>query len=99
MLRSSLNPLDLQNAVTGKTSSDNFSCVRYRIYAAVDSIESSRDTVLSLFDLSTTKTSHRMNNLMKRLTFTTFMNGTMDVIAGVSGMNFEEEFFKSANAF
>jgi hypothetical protein len=32
-----------------------------------------RDTVLSLFDLYTTKSSHRMNNAMRRLTFITLM--------------------------
>ena len=80
-------------------SLENFQLLNEHFESAVDSIESSRETVLSLFDLYTTKTSHRMNFLMKRLTFITILVGSMGVIAGVLGMNFEEEFFKNANAF
>lgn len=80
-------------------SFENFQMLNQHFESAVDSIESSRDTVLSLFDLYTTKTSHRMNNVIKRLTFITLMVGMMSVIAGILGMNFEEDFFKSANAF
>ncbi len=63
---------------------------------AVNGVESSRDTVLSLFDLYTTKSAHNMNNLMKRLTFTTLMVGGLGAIAGIFGMNFEVAFFQSA---
>ena len=80
-------------------SFENFKTLNSHFESAVESIESSRETVLSLFDLFTTKTSHQMNNLMKRLTFITLMVGGMGVVAGVLGMNFEEEFFKSSNAF
>lgn len=85
--------------IADSDSFENFKTLNQHFESAVDSIESSRDTVLSLFDLYTTKTSHRMNNTMKRLTFITLLVGGMGVIAGVLGMNFEEEFFKSANAF
>lgn len=85
--------------ISESDSFENFKILNEHFESAVDAIESSRETVLSLFDLYTTKTSHRMNNLMKRLTFITLMVGAMGVIAGVLGMNFEEEFFKSANAF
>ncbi len=63
---------------------------------AIDAIENSRDTVLSLFDLYTTRASHRMNTLMKRLTFITLMVGGLGAIAGVWGMNFEVSYFKAA---
>jgi magnesium/cobalt transport protein CorA len=63
---------------------------------AVDSIESSRDAVLSLFDLYTTKSSHNMNNLMKRLTFVTLVVGGLGAIAGIWGMNFEVQYFQLA---
>lgn len=65
----------------------------------IDAVESSRDSVLSLFDLYTTKTSHQMNYLIKRLTFITLMVGGMGVVAGIFGMNFEESFFKNSNGF
>lgn len=80
-------------------SFENFKTLNEHFESAVDSIESSRDTVLSLFDLYTTKTSHRINNTMKRLTFITLLVGGMGVIAGVLGMNFEEEFFKVRDLF
>ncbi len=85
--------------IADSDSFENFKMLNEHFESAVDSIESSRETVLSLFDLYTTKTSHRMNNLMKRLTFITLMVGGMGVVAGILGMNFEEEFFKSSNAF
>lgn len=66
---------------------------------AIDAIENSRDTVLSVFDLYTTRASHRMNILIKRLTFITVVIGSLGVLAGVFGMNFEPEFFKSPNGF
>lgn len=65
----------------------------------VTAIENSRDAVLSLFDLFATKTAHQTNFLIKRLTFITLLVGGMGVVAGILGMNFEEEFFKSHNAF
>lgn len=66
---------------------------------AVESVESSRDTVLSLFDLYTTRASHKMNQTMRTLTFVTIVFGALGVIAGVMGMNFEVGFFKSPEGF
>jgi magnesium/cobalt transport protein CorA len=63
---------------------------------AVDAVENSRDTVLSLFDLYATRAAHKMNNFIKRLTFVTLMVGLLGAIAGVWGMNFEVGYFKSA---
>ncbi|MEJ7861277.1 MAG: magnesium transporter CorA family protein [Pyrinomonadaceae bacterium] len=80
-------------------SYNNFQQLNEHFESCVDSIESSRDTVLSLFNLYTTKTSHRINNTMRRLTFITAIVGGAGVIAGIFGMNFEENFFKNANAF
>ncbi len=66
---------------------------------AIDAIENTRDTVLSLFELYTTRASHRMNKLIKRLTFITVVVGSMGVIAGIFGMNFEAPMFKLENGF
>lgn len=63
---------------------------------AVEAVESSRDMVLSLFELFTTKSSHNMNNQIRRLTFITLVVGGLGVIAGVWGMNFEVGYFKWA---
>jgi magnesium/cobalt transport protein CorA len=63
---------------------------------AVDAVESSRDTVLSLFDLYATRAAHKMNSFIKRLTFVTLIVGLLGAIAGIWGMNFEVGYFKSA---
>ena len=77
-------------------SFENFQALNQHFESAVDAIESSRDTVLSLFDLFTTKSSHNMNNQVRRLTFVTLIVGGLGAIAGVWGMNFEVEYFKLA---
>jgi magnesium/cobalt transport protein CorA len=77
-------------------SVETFQLLNEHFESAVSAIESSRDTVLSLFDLYTTKSSHQMNYAMRRLTFITLTVGALGVIAGVFGMNFEIEYFKSA---
>ena len=77
-------------------SSESLQLLNQHFETAVVSIESSRTTVLSLFDLYTTKNSHRMNHTIKRLTFVTLLVGSLGAIAGVWGMNFEVEYFKSA---
>lgn len=77
----------------------DFKTLNEHFETAVDSIESSRETVLSLFDLYTTKTSHRMTHSMRRLTFVTVLVGGMGVVAGVLGMNFKEDFFDVSNGF
>jgi magnesium/cobalt transport protein CorA len=66
---------------------------------AVEAIESSRDMVLGLFDLYTTRAAHKMNQTIKTLTFVTIVTGGLGVIAGVFGMNFEVDFFKSSEGF
>ena len=81
-------------------SAEHFEHLNQHFEGAVDSVESLRDTVLSLFDLYTTRASHRMNDLMKRLTFATIIFGALSVIAGVLGMNFEaDEIFKFHDGF
>ncbi len=66
---------------------------------AVEAIESSREMVLSLFDLYTTRSAHKTNQIIKTLTFVTIISGSLSVIAGVLGMNFEVGFFKSSGGF
>jgi magnesium/cobalt transport protein CorA len=82
--------------IADSDSFENFQALNQHFESAVDAIESSRDTVLSLFDLFTTKSSHNMNNQVRRLTFVTLIVGGLGAIAGVWGMNFEVEYFKLA---
>ena len=80
-------------------SAEHFEHLNHHFEGAVDAIENLRDTVLSLFDLYTTRASHRMNNLMKRLTFVAIIFGALSVIVGALGMNFEAGFFKQGDGF
>jgi magnesium transporter len=80
-------------------SAGHFQNLNQRFEGAVDSIESLRDTILSLFDLYATQTSHQMNDLMKRLTFVATIFGALGVVAGTLGMNFEAGFFKQKYGF
>ena len=85
--------------IADSDSFKNFQTLSNRFEIAAESIESSRDAVLSLFDLYVSKSSHRMNQAMRRLTFTTLVVGGMGVVAGVLGMNFKQDFFDSSNGF
>ena len=66
---------------------------------SIGNIESSRDTVLSLFDLYATRSAQKMNRNMQRLTFITLIFGAMAVIVGAFGMNFEVGFFQFGEYF
>lgn len=85
--------------VAESDSESHFQKLNEHFENAVESVESSRDTVLSLFDLYTTRASHKMNQTMRTLTFFTIVFGALSVIAGVMGMNFEVHFFKSPEGF
>lgn len=80
-------------------SAEHFQHLNQRFEGAIDAVENLRDTVLSLFDLYTTRASHKMNDLMKRLTFATIIFGAMSVIVGAFGMNFEVGIFKASDGF
>ena len=79
-----------------ESDSKDFEMLNQHFENAVDSIESSRDTVLSLFDLFATKNAHQMNYTIRRLTFVTLLVGGLGTLAGIWGMNFEVVYFKSA---
>jgi magnesium/cobalt transport protein CorA len=66
---------------------------------AVDAVENSRDTVLSVFDLYATKSAQMTNTFVQRLTFLTLLTGSLAVIAGILGMNFKAGIFEIENGF
>jgi magnesium transporter len=81
-------------------SAENFKMLNDHFETAVDAIESSRETVLSLFALYATKSSQLMNIFIQRLTFLTLIVGSLSVIAGILGMNYEVDFiFKNKYGF
>ncbi len=77
-------------------SAEHFKMLNQHFENAVDAIESARDTVLGLFELYATKSAQLMNKFIQRLTFVTLLVGALGAIAGIWGMNFEVEYFKSA---
>jgi magnesium/cobalt transport protein CorA len=81
-------------------SAEHFKMLNQHFENAVDAIESSRDTVLSLFDLYATKSAQLMNIFIQRLTFLTLIMGSLSVIAGILGMNYEVDYiFKNRYGF
>ncbi len=64
---------------------------------AMDVVQNTRDLVIGSFELFTSQTALRANDAMRVLTFVTALIGTLAVVAGILGMNFEMPFFKSAD--
>ncbi len=86
--------------ISQSDSFEQFKMLNQHFESAVDAIESSRDTVLSIFDLYATKNAHLMNDLIRKLTFLTLIIGMMGVVAGILGMNYEVDvIFKSHYGF
>jgi magnesium transporter len=86
--------------VAQSDSAESFRLLTEHFENAFEAIESSRDTLLGLFDLYATKSAQTTNDLVKRLTLITLIVGLLGVIAGTFGMNFEvNEIFKAENGF
>ena len=85
--------------VSQSDSVEHFRMVNQHFESAVDAIEDSRQRVLSVFDLYATKSDQEMNQLIRKLTFFTFIVGSLGVIAGIFGMNYEFSYFKSELGF
>ncbi len=80
-------------------SAENFRLLNQHFDNLVDAVETSRDTALSLFDLYSTRSAQRLNTIIHRLTFLTVLMGSLAVIAGILGMNFQVEFFENPAGF
>ncbi|MEO6155617.1 MAG: magnesium transporter CorA family protein [Thermomonas sp.] len=81
------------------TDRRNFQLLNQHFENVVDMMSSARDSVFGLFDLYTTRASHRMNSAMRRLTFVALITGASSVLAGAMGMNFKQSFFDSPDGF
>jgi magnesium/cobalt transport protein CorA len=62
---------------------------------AEDALESARDLVVGSFDLFSTRAAQRTNETMRALTFVTVLMGSLSLLAGILGMNFDVPFFSS----
>lgn len=60
---------------------------------AMDVVQNTRDLVIGSFELFSSQTALRTNEVMRVLTFATVLLGTLAVVAGVLGMNFDVPFF------
>jgi magnesium/cobalt transport protein CorA len=85
--------------ISESDSVEQYKLLSSHFESAVESIESSRETVLSVFDLYATKSAQLMNVFIQRLTFLTLVVGTLSVIAGILGMNYKVDFFESESGF
>lgn len=60
---------------------------------AMDAVRNTRDLVVGSFELFSRQTALRTNDTMRVLTFFTVLIGTLAVVAGLLGMNFDAPFF------
>lgn len=93
-----LSRADFQQ-IAQSDSVEEYRVLNQHFESAVDAIEHARETVLSLFDLYATKSTHTTNTLVQRLTFLTVVTGSLAVIAGVLGMNFKAGIFEVEYGF
>ena len=75
----------------------HFAAVSARYERAVDAIENARDLLIGAFELLTARQSQRTNESMHVLTFATVLLGSLAVIAGVFGMNFQASLFDTGS--
>ena len=66
-----------------------------RFERALDVIEAARELVIGSFELFATRTAQRTNETMRVLTFVTVLLGSLSVLAGALGMNFEAPIFRT----
>ncbi|QSX77822.1 magnesium transporter CorA family protein [Agrilutibacter solisilvae] len=66
-----------------------------RFERSLDAVENARELVIGTFELFATRTAQRTNETMRVLTFVTVLLGTLSVMAGVLGMNFQVPMFES----
>lgn len=72
-----------------------FRAVSDRYERTMDAVENARSLVVGSFELLDTRLSQRTNETMRLLTFVTVLLGTLAVVAGVLGMNFQASLFDS----
>ena len=94
----SLSRPDFQQ-VSESDSAEHYQMLNQHFESAVDAIEHARETVISVFELYATKTTHLTNILVQRLTFLTLITGSVAVIAGILGMNFKADIFELEYGF
>ena len=77
------------------TADKHFRALDQRFEHAMDAVENARDLVVGSFELFATRSAERTNDTMRALTFVTVLLGSLAVMAGVLGMNFQVPLFDS----
>lgn len=86
---------DFRPSADGVPADKHFRLLRERFDRAMEALDNARDLVVGSFELFATRTAQRTNDTMRVLTFFTVLLGTLAVLAGVLGMNFDAPFFNS----
>lgn len=73
----------------------HFEALNQHYERAEDDLDNARDLVIGSFELLSTRAAQKTNDTMRALTFVTVLMGSLALLAGVMGMNFELEFFES----
>jgi magnesium transporter len=83
-------------ALVGETeAAPHFQALNNTYERAIDATEHAHDLVLGSFGLFASRTAESTNNFLKGLTFITLLLGVTGVVAGIFGMNFEVELWKT----
>jgi Mg2+ and Co2+ transporter CorA len=73
----------------------HFIALNSRLERAEDDVDHTRELVLGAFELLSMRAAQKTNDTMRVLTFVTVLLGSLALFAGVMGMNFELDFFKT----
>jgi Mg2+ and Co2+ transporter CorA len=76
----------------------HFIALNARLERAEDDVDHTRELVVGAFELLSTRAAQKTNDTMRALTFVTVLLGSLALVAGVMGMNFELPFFQSGRS-
>lgn len=79
----------------GREADAQFRALNERFERSLSAVEAARELVVGSFELFATHTAQRTNDIMRILTFVTVLLGTLAVMAGVLGMNFDAPIFRT----
>jgi Mg2+ and Co2+ transporter CorA len=91
---SALSRPDFRPSETAEANA-HFAALDTRYERAMDMVENTRDLVVGSFELFTSQIALQTNNSMRLLSFIAVVVGSLAVIAGILGMNFDAPLFKT----
>lgn len=93
-----LSRADFQQ-IAASDSNGQYKMLNQHFESAVDAVENSREAVLSIFGLYATRSAQETNKLIRKLTFFTLIVGSLGVVAGIFGMNYQLTYFNTEQGF